>query len=75
MCTKGLLEHKDQSISTYYIACVNFIENSRGEELNSRANGSLNSRGENLNSRANGYLNSRAKQLPKGLEERSEIKG
>ena len=59
MCTKGLLEHKDQSISTYYIAGVNFIENSRGEELNSRANG---------------YLNSRAKQLPKGLEERSEIK-
>ncbi len=67
MCTKGLLEQKGQSRSTYYIAGVNFIENSRGEEdnsigedLNSRANSSLNSRGESLNSRANGSLNSRA---------------
>ena len=70
MCTKGLLEQKGQSRSTYYIAGVNFIENSRGEEdnsigedLNSRANSSLNSRGESLNSRANGSLNSRGESL------------
>lgn len=45
MCTKGLLEQKGQSRSTYYIAGENFIssrldgENSRGDGENSRADG------------------------------------
>ena len=38
MCTKGLLEQKGQSRSTYYIAGENFINNSRLDGENSRAN-------------------------------------
>ena len=38
MCTKGLLEQKGQSRSTYYIAGENFV-NSRGDGENSRGEG------------------------------------
>lgn len=40
MCTKGLLEQKGQSRSTYYIAGKNFIS-SRLDGENSRANGEM----------------------------------
>ena len=51
LCTKGLLEQKGQSRSTYYIAGGSFV--------NSRANDALNSRASGENSRAGGE-NSRA---------------
>jgi hypothetical protein len=67
LCTKGLLEQKGQSRSTYYILGVKFVNsrdgeslNSRVDEENSRANKPLDSRAkEPLNSRAH-VLNSRA---------------
>jgi hypothetical protein len=60
LCTKGLLEQKGQSRSTYYIAGVKFVNSRDGESLNSRANKPLDSRAkEALNSRAH-VLNSRA---------------
>ena len=67
LCTKGLLEQKGQSRSTYYIVGVKFVNSRDGESLNSRANKpldsrakeALNSRGCVLNSRAH-VLNSRA---------------
>ena len=49
MCTKGLLEQKGQSRSTYYIAGENFV-NSRGDGENSRGDGeNSNAIGENGN--------------------------
>lgn len=63
LCTKGLLEQKGQSRSTYYIAGEKFINsrdteslNSRVDEENSRAKEALNSRAHVLNSRANHCL-------------------
>ena len=59
LCTKGLLEQKGQSRSTYYIAGEKFINN-RADGENSNATGeNHNAAGEN--SRANGE-NSRAKE-------------
>lgn len=62
MCTKGLLEQKGQSRSTYYIAGESFVksradgENSRGGDIeNSRANGE-NSKGEGKNGNAIGEM-------------------
>ncbi len=66
LCTKGLLEQKGQSRSTYYIAGEKFINsrdteslNSRVDEENSRGKKALNSRANILDSRAH-VLNSRA---------------
>ena len=63
LCTKGLLEQKGQSRSTYYIVGVKFVNsrdteslNSRVDEENSRAKEPLNSRAHVLNSRANHCL-------------------
>lgn len=62
MCTKGLLEQKGQSRSTYYIAGGSFVnsradgENSRGGDIeNSRANGE-NSKGEGKNGNTIGEM-------------------
>ena len=62
MCTKGLLEQKGQSRSTYYVAGENFVnsrangENSRGGGIeNSRANGE-NNKGEGENGNAEGEV-------------------
>ena len=61
MCTKGLLEQKGQSRSTYYIAGENFIssrldgENSRGEGENGNAIGE-NSKGDGENGNAIGEM-------------------
>lgn len=70
LCTKGLLEQKGQSRSTYYIAGVKFINsrdteslNSRVDEENSRAKEALNSRAHVLNSRDKEPLNSRGRVL------------
>lgn len=52
LCTKGLLEQKGQSRSTYYIAGVKFVNSRDTESLNSRAKEPLNSRAHVLNSRA-----------------------
>ena len=79
LCTKGLLEQKGQSRSTYYIAGKNFVnsradgENSRADGENSRADGE-NSRADGENSRADGE-NSRAdgennRAIPENLLER-----
>ena len=86
LCTRALLEQKGQSRSTYYIAGVNFIENSRGDEGNSRG-GFTNSRGDEENSRGDegnsrgGFTNSRgndednSRAIPKEvLEKCKELK-
>ena len=68
MCTKGLLEQKGQSRSTYYIAGENFVnsraieENSRGEGENGNAIGEMckavgeNSKGDGENGNAIGEM-------------------
>ncbi len=68
MCTKGLLEQKGQSRSTYYIAGENFIssrldeENSRGDGENGNAIGEMcradgeNSKGDGENGNAIGEM-------------------
>lgn len=67
MCTKGLLEQKGQSRSTYYIAGENFIssrldgEKSKGDGENGNASGEM--------CRANGEM-CRAEDLPKELKKR-----
>ena len=67
MCTKGLLEQKGQSRSTYYIAGENFIssrldgENSKGDGENGNASGEM--------CRANGEM-CRAEDLPIELKKR-----
>ena len=58
LCTKGLLEQKGQSRSTYYIAGGSFVNSRANDALNSRASGE-NSRAGGENSRAN-QENSRA---------------
>ncbi|MBR0036982.1 MAG: putative DNA binding domain-containing protein [Bacteroidales bacterium] len=76
LCTKGLLEQKGQSRSTYYIAGENFVngraegensigsrENDRAYGENNRATDTLNSRGGSLNGRATDTLNSRGGSL------------
>ena len=61
LCTKGLLEQKGQSRSTYYIAGEKFVNSRDGESLNSRVD-EENSRANILDSRANKPLDSRAKE-------------
>ncbi|MBR5354054.1 MAG: putative DNA binding domain-containing protein [Bacteroidales bacterium] len=56
MCTKGLLEQKGQSRSTYYIPGENFINNSRLDGENSRGDGIENSRANGEKSNAAGEM-------------------
>jgi len=60
LCTKGLLEQKGQSRSTYYIAGEKFVNSRDGESLNSRVDEENSRAKEALNSRAKEPLNSRA---------------
>ena len=82
MCTKGLLEQKGQSRSTYYIAGENFIssrldgENSKGGGENGnaigemcRADGIENSRGEGKNGNAIGENGNAAGEMCRANEE------
>ncbi len=73
LCTKGLLEQKGQSRSTYYIAGEKFVNSRAIGTLNSRADGE-NSRADGENSRADGE-NSRANEensraIPENLLEK-----